>query len=57
MVSTEKYFDAIKDQTEAEIRWSLRNATNEVLVDIIISLLDLLKEYQVKCNDKCELNT
>lgn len=51
MEVTERYFDVIKNQPEAEIRWSLKNATNEVLTDIIISLLDLLKEYRMKCND------
>ena len=51
MEVTERYFDVIKNQSEAEIRWSLKNATNEVLMDIIISLLALLKEYRMKCND------
>ena len=51
MESIERYFELIKGQPESEIRWSLKNATNEVLMDIIISLLDLLKEYQVKYND------
>ena len=51
MEVTERYFDVIKNQPEAEIRWTLKNATNEVLMDIIISLLNLLKEYQVKCNE------
>lgn len=51
MEVTEKYFDVIKNQPEAEIRWSLRNATDEALMDIIISLLGLLKAYRMKCND------
>lgn len=50
MESVERYLDVISNQPEAEIRWSHKNATNEVLMDIIISLLNLLKEYQVKCN-------
>ena len=52
MESVERYLELIKNQPESEIRWSFKNATNEVLMDIIISLLDLLKEYQVECNDE-----
>lgn len=52
MESVARYLDVISNQPEVEIRWSLKNATNEVLMDIIISLLDLLKEYQVECNDE-----
>ena len=50
MESVERYLDVISNQPEAEIRWSLKNATDEALMEIIISLLGLLKAYRTKCN-------
>ena len=50
-MDVEKFARQVGNAPESEIRWTLQNATNEVLMDIIISLLKLLKTYQVRCND------
>lgn len=50
-MDVEKFVKQVGDAPESEIRWTLQNATNEVLMGIIISLLELLRVYQVKCNE------
>lgn len=51
-MGTEEFVRRIGDAPETEIIWTLQNATNEALMDIIISLLKLLRTYQVKYNEE-----
>ena len=50
MTKAEEIVEWVGDAPEAELKWSLRNATDEALMEIIISLLGLLKAYRMKCN-------
>ncbi len=50
-MDTQEFIDRIRDEPEAEIRWALRNVTNEKLMDILIDLLEVIKLYEVRCND------
>ena len=46
-----EYVDRIRDEPDIEIRWALKNATNDMLIDILIELLNTLRLYEVRCND------
>lgn len=50
-MEAKEYIDRIRDEPEAEIRWALKNATNDMLIDILIELLNTLRLYEVRCND------
>lgn len=49
-MEAKEYIDRIRDEPEVEIRWALKNATNDMLIDILIELMQLLKLYQIKDN-------
>lgn len=51
-MEAETFVRKMGNADKAEIEWTLRNVTNDMLIGIIIDLLALLREYQVKCNDK-----
>ena len=50
-MSTKDFIDRIRDEPESEIRWALKNVTNEKLMDILIDLLEIIKLQEVRCND------
>ena len=50
-MEVKKYIDRIRDEPEPEIRWALKNATNDMLIDILIELLNTLRLYEVRCNN------
>lgn len=41
----------IRDEPKVEVEWTLRNVENAALVNIIESLLEILKKYQEKYNE------
>jgi hypothetical protein len=51
-MEAETFVRRMSNADETEIEWTLRNVTNDMLIGIIVDLLALLREYQVKCNDK-----
>lgn len=50
-MEAKEYIDRIRDEPEVEIRWALKNATNDMLIDILMELLNTLRLYEVRCND------
>lgn len=50
-MEAKEYIDRIKNEPEMEIRWALRNATNDMLIDILIELLNKIKQHKTKCNN------
>lgn len=50
-MEAKEYIDRIRDEPEMEIRWTLKNATNDMLIDILIELLNEIKQHKTKCSD------